>query len=147
MKAAKTSDKFKTAVEYITDYAGVHGAVVADSEGLVVVQSPTDGFDGELWSALGLNLVKIMDGSIEGMAEPGCEFIAVKTSSSWITIARTSDFYLVVSADRKVDDLLSVRISRALEMIASHLKDKYPAILLKSESARKSERKMEASNV
>jgi len=42
---------------------------------------------------------------------------------------------------------LSVRISRALDMIASHLNDKYPALLLSTEPASKSEKKMEAANV
>jgi len=148
LKAVKPVDKFRAAVEYLTDYAGVRGAIIIDSEGLVIIQSPGKGFEGELWAAKGLEMVYQLGKNLRGLTEPGCELLSFKTAGDWITIAKSSVFFLVVLADRKADDLLNVRISRAVEMIAAHIKDKYPAILSESEpAARKAEIKMEASNV
>lgn len=146
-KAAKSADKFRAAVEYLTEYSGVRGALIIDDEGLVIVQSPGKGFDGELWAAKGLELVNQMGKKLQGMTRPGCESLTFKTEADWVTVAKSSVFFLVVLADRKADDLLSVRISRAVEMISSYIKEKYPALLSESGSARKSERKVEASNV
>ena len=73
--------------------------------------------------------IKIIDRNLTKLIDPGCEFLSVKTDKDWITIAQTSVLYLIVVADRKADDLLSVRISRSLGMISSHVKDKYPALL------------------
>ncbi len=148
MKTAKQQNKFQTAVEYVTEYAGVKGALISDSEGLTIIKSPDDGFDGDFCAAMGLELVNIVDKNLRGLAEPGCEFLSVKTGEDWITVAKSSIFYLIVVAERKADDLLSVRISRALEMITTYMKEKYPALLLSGELAgRKIEKKMEAYNV
>jgi predicted regulator of Ras-like GTPase activity (Roadblock/LC7/MglB family) len=148
LKTSKQGNKFQASVEYLIDYAGVRGTVITDDEGLVITQSPASGFDGELCAATGLELISVMDKNIKKIAEPGCEYLSIKTGSDWITVAKSTVFYVIVLADRKADDLLSVRISRALEMIASHIKDKYPAILLEQKpAARRHEKKMEASNV
>ncbi|MEE9554884.1 MAG: roadblock/LC7 domain-containing protein [candidate division Zixibacteria bacterium] len=147
MKTAK-QNKFQTAVEYLTDYSGVKCALIADSDGLIIISSPAADFDGELCAAVGLDLVDLLDKNLRGIAESGCEFLTVKTGADWITIAKTSIFYLIVIAERKADDLLGVRISRALEMISSYMKEKYPAVLLSSEpAARKIEKKTEVYNV
>ena len=148
MKTAKQQNKFQTAVEYLTDYAGVKGALITDSEGLTIIKSPDEGFDGDYCAAVGLELISVMDKNLRGLAEPGCEFLSLKTGQDWVTVAKSSIFYLIVIAERKADDLLSVRISRALEMIMSYMKEKYPALLLSGESAGpKIEKKMEAYNV
>jgi predicted regulator of Ras-like GTPase activity (Roadblock/LC7/MglB family) len=148
LKSSSQDNKFQASAEYLTDYDGVKGAVITDSEGLVVIQSPASGFDGELCAATGLELISVMDRSIGKIAEPGCEYLSIKTGRDWITVAKSTVFYVVVLAERKADDLLNVRISRALEMIASYIKDRYPAILLDQKpAASKGEKKMEASNV
>lgn len=148
MKETNQTDKFQVSVDYLTEYAGVKGAVVTDREGLVVATSPRDGVDGELYAAIGLNLIEVLDRNLDRLINPGCEFLSAKTGKEWITIARTSIFYLIVVADRKADDLLSVRISRSLEMISLHMKDKYPALQFFDESAeQKSEMSVEATHV
>lgn len=147
MKAAKPN-KFQVAVEYLNDYAGVKAALITDSEGLVIFGNTGDQFDSDLCAAVGLDLIGLLDKNFRGIIEPGCDFLSVKTRSDWITVARSSIFYLIVIADRKADDLLSVRISRALEMISSYLKEKYPAVLLSSNPAtRKIDKKVEVYNV
>lgn len=148
MKATNQIDKFQVSVDYLTEYAGVKGAVIADHEGLVVATSPGDGIDAELYAAIGLNLVEIMDKNLARLIDPGCEFLSVKTGKDWITVARTSVFYLIVVADRKADDLINVRISRSLDMISSHMKDKYPALLIFDEPVKQeSVKSVEATHV
>ena len=61
MKATNQLDRFQVSVEYLTEYSGVKGAVIADREGLVIATSPREGFDSELCAAIGLDLVKIID--------------------------------------------------------------------------------------
>jgi len=148
LKTVKNTDKFQVSVEYLTEYTGVKGVVITDSEGLMIIQQPKEGFNGELCAAVGLELIKLLDKNLHGIAEPGCEFLSIKTGADWLTVAKTSIFYVIVLADRKADDLLNVRISRALEMISSYMKEKYPAVSPEREPAvRRSARKMEASNV
>ncbi len=148
MKPAKQIDKFQVSVDYITEYSGVKRAVIIDREGLVVATSAQDSVDAELWAAMCLNLVDIMDRNMTGLIDPGCEFLSVKTGKDWITVARTSIFYLIVVADRKADDLLNVRISRSLDMISAHMKDKYPALLFFDGPAeQKSVKSVEATHV
>ncbi len=147
MKTAK-QNKFQAAVEYLNDHAGVKAALITDSEGLVIFGNTGDQFDSDLCAAVGLDLIALLDKNFRGIIEPGCDFLSVKTSSDWITVAKSSIFYLIVIADRKADDLLSVRIAKALEMISSYLKEKYPAVLLSSDPAtRKTDKKVEVYNV
>lgn len=148
MKPTKQIDRFQVSVDYLTEYSGVKGAVLTDSEGLVVAASPWDGIDAEHCAAFGLNIIEIMNRNLTALIDPGCEFLSVKTDKNWITIARTSVLYMIVVADRKADDLLSIRISRSLDMISSHMKDKYPALLFLDEPAKqKSVNRMEATHV
>lgn len=147
MKATNQINKFQVSVDYLTEYSGVKGAVIIDREGLVVAASPRDGVDAELYGAIGLNLAEIVDRNLAKLIDPGCEFLSVKTGKDWITVARTSIFYLIVLADRKADDLINVRIARSLDMISSHMKEKYPALLSLGSVERKSVKSVEATHV
>ena len=148
MKPVKQIDRFQVSVDYLTEYSGVKGAIISDFEGLVVAASPPEGIDAEYCAAFGLNIVEILNKNLTALINPGCEFLSVKTDKDWIIIARTSGLYMIVMADRKADDLLSVRISRSLDMISSHMKDKYPALLFLDEPAKQeSVNRMEATHV
>ncbi len=124
-KPDKSIDKFQAAVDHLTDYAGVRGAAIADSEGLVVIRKGSGEFDAEVFCAMALKIIDSLDASLPRLFEPGIEHLALKTAKDWVTIARSEQFFLVVAADRETDDLLNVRINRALEMISSHLRNKY----------------------
>ena len=128
-KVVKSQDKFQMAVKYLTEYAGVQGAVIADSEGLVIAQCGSEDFDAESFSALALEMTSSLDAILPRLIQPGVEFLSIKTSQNWMTIARSPLFLLVVTAERNSDELLNVRIGRALEMISSHFKNKYPQAL------------------
>ena len=128
-KAAINKDRFQVAVDYLSEYAGVRGAVIFDSEGLTIARSGQKNFDGDKHAALGFLLVGAIDAALPRLTEPGIEFLSIKTSKEWLTIARSASLFLVVAAERSADDLLNIRITRSLEMVASHLKEKYPYYL------------------
>jgi predicted regulator of Ras-like GTPase activity (Roadblock/LC7/MglB family) len=140
--------RLQTSVDYLTDYAGVIGAVIADHEGLVVACSPPSLVDAELYAALGPEIFSATDRNIGRLINPGCKYVSLKTDDRWLTIATTQGFLLIVLADRKADDLLNVRVQRTLDMIANHIKEKYPAEVcsIRPEPIKK-ENTMEASHV
>ncbi|UCE66997.1 MAG: roadblock/LC7 domain-containing protein [Candidatus Zixiibacteriota bacterium] len=148
MKGLKEDCRLQTAVDYLTDYTGVIGAVIADHEGLVIACSPPSLLHGETYAALGPEIFNIADRIIEKIINPGCRYVSLKTDDRWLTIAATMNFHLVVLADQKADDLLNVRIQRTLEMITNHIKEKYPAeVYTVRPEAIKKEEAMEASHV
>lgn len=133
MKDSNGEDKFQGAVNYLTGSSGVNGAVIADREGLLIACSPTVMPEGELYAALGLQITTVIDNDISRLIDPGCGYVSIKTDKKWLIVGAILNVYLVVLADRKVDDLLNVRIQRALEMITGHIKDKYPAEVYSTE--------------
>lgn len=148
MKGTKEDCRLQAAVEYLTGYTGVIGAVLADYEGLVVACSPPSLMHGEKFAALGPEIFHIADRIMGEIIKPGCRHISLKTEDRWMTVAAALNFCLVVLADQKADDLLNVRIQRALEMIANYIKEKYPAEIYSARpEAIKKEEAMEASHV
>ena len=148
MRGLNKDCKLQAAVNYVAEYSGVMGAVIADREGLVIVCSPPALENGELYAALGLDIIGNADSSIGRLIDPGCRYVSVKTRDRWLTVAATLNFFLVVLADKKSDDLLNVRIQRTLDMIANHVKDKYPAEVYSDMPGEvKKEITMEASHV
>jgi predicted regulator of Ras-like GTPase activity (Roadblock/LC7/MglB family) len=125
-KTAKSQDKFQASVDYLAEYTHVRGAVIVDFEGLIVAKKGAAGFDAELFGALGVSIAESINKQISRLFSPGIDLLTLKTHRDWVTIARSSSFFLVVAASRQADDLLSIRISRSLEMISSFLKEKYP---------------------
>ncbi len=128
MKAEKQMDKFQVSLDYLTEYSGVKSAVICDRDGLVVSKSSQEEGDDELYAAVGLELIRMIDSGLARMVNPGCDYLSVKTGEDWVIVAQASIFYLIVRADRTVDDLLNIRVSRSLEMISSYLDEKYKAL-------------------
>jgi len=134
-KLDKSKDKFQVAVDYLTEYSGVKGAIIADNEGIIIARSGPAEFDAETFAAFALAVKASIEEPLKEIARPDVEQLTVKTAQDWITIARLSPIILIVAAERHVDDLLSVRITRSLEMISTHMKAKYPAILSRDKAA------------
>lgn len=148
MKGINKDCRLQAAVDYLTEYSGVMGAVIADREGLVVACSPRGLKNDELYAALGPEIFRASDGMIGRLIDPGCKYVSIKTDKRWLTVAAIMNFHLVVLAGEKADDLLNVRIQRTLEMIANHIKEKYPAeVETGLPGAIKKENTMEASHV
>lgn len=118
-------NKFQSALEYLGEYRGVKGVVVFDIDGLVVDHLSQDNFDAETFSPLVLFMHDNINDVMKRLGEKPVQTIVVKTEDSWITVRRIGDLVLVVNADSETDELLKVRIGQAVDMIKTHLKDKY----------------------
>ncbi len=127
MKSTKIINRFQSSVDYLTEYSGVIGAVVCDDEGLIIAKGGAEAFDAESYAALGLTLVTDVGLKLKRLIGPEIEYVVLKTGRHWLTIAKSSNMYLIVAADRHADDLLNIRITRSIEMITSFVKEKYPS--------------------
>jgi len=129
MLAAKQEvleNKFQTTLEYLVEYRGVKGAVIFDNEGLIVGSIGQENIDAECFSPLTLLILERTDKVLSRLDENPVQSMVIKTNDSWLTINRCIDnLILVVNAAIETDELLKVRIGQAVEMIKSHLKDKY----------------------
>jgi predicted regulator of Ras-like GTPase activity (Roadblock/LC7/MglB family) len=128
LKAENQNDRFQVAVDYLSEYSGVKIALVLDKEGLVVAQNSPSAIDGEDIAAVGLELLNATNKYAEKLAGPRCEMISLKTTDDWVIIADSGEFYLLILAERRVDDLLSVRVQRSVEMITNYVDKKYPEL-------------------
>lgn len=129
IKQDKKENKFQNALEYLGEYRGVKGAVIFDIEGLVVGYLPRDSFNAEVFSPLILLMHDDVNAIMKRLREKPAQSIVVKSTDSWITIVRIGDLVLVVNADSDTDELLKVRIGQVVDMIKTHLKDKYPLLV------------------
>ncbi|OQX92579.1 MAG: hypothetical protein B6D58_02210 [candidate division Zixibacteria bacterium 4484_95] len=129
VKQDKKENKFQNALEYLGEYRGVKGAVIFDIEGLVVGYLSRDGFDAEIFSPLVLLMHDNINAIMKRLGEKPAQSIVVKNPDSWITVIRIGNLVLVVNADNKTDELLKVRIGQAVDMIETHLRDKYPLLV------------------
>jgi predicted regulator of Ras-like GTPase activity (Roadblock/LC7/MglB family) len=125
-------DKFQAAIDHLTEYGGVKGAVISDHEGLVLAGGGNGAFDPEHSAAYSVEVFEALRGPLGRLLEPEVDFLVIKTPTDWLTLARVRHLLLVVAARRQADDLLGIRINQALEMISVHLEDKY-AVSLKNE--------------
>ena len=100
-KPVKNENKFQAAVDYLAEYAGVKGAAIADSEGLVVAKNGQGDFDAELYCAIALEMVTTLDSTLTKLMDPGIEHLSLKTAGNWLTVARSKPFCLVIAADKK----------------------------------------------
>jgi predicted regulator of Ras-like GTPase activity (Roadblock/LC7/MglB family) len=129
IKQDKKENKFQNALEYLGEYRGVKGAVIFDIEGLVVGYLPRESFNAEVFSPLILLMHDNVNAIMKRLGEKPVQSIVVKSTDSWITIVHIGDLVLVVNADSDTDELLKVRIGQAVDMIKTHLKDKYPLLV------------------
>ncbi|OGC90262.1 MAG: hypothetical protein A2W25_05805 [candidate division Zixibacteria bacterium RBG_16_53_22] len=124
-KKPKSVDKFQNAVAYLAEYSGVRGVVIADHEGLVLTGRGAKNFELEKYAAYAMEIINAVGVPFHRLFEPGIEYLVIKTSHDWLTIAVSPPVMLLVVADRQADDLLHIRITRSLELISSYVKEKY----------------------
>lgn len=127
-KTEQKDTKFQSALEYLIEYQGVKGALILDKEGLVIDYLDKDNIDPEEFSPLALLILDQTSNVLGRLNESAVKSIVLKNQKSWITIECVEDLRLVVRADLNTDDLLRVRIGQAVEMIKTHLKDRYPLL-------------------
>jgi len=128
VKQEKMENKFQATLEYLAEYRGVKAAAICDDEGLVISSIGQENIDAEYFSPLVLLILEQANKVLNRLNENPVQSMVIKTNDSWLTIECIDNIILVVNAAIETDELLKVRIGQAVEMIKSHLKDKYPLL-------------------
>ncbi len=115
---------------YVKDYNGVEASLLVDQEGLVIACKADQYFDPEVFAPL----VGLMEDSslkiLHRIAENQIDRIDTFTPRTRISVHKVLDFRLVVVADRGTDDLINLRIQRAVEQLTKLFSEKYPQDVL-----------------
>jgi predicted regulator of Ras-like GTPase activity (Roadblock/LC7/MglB family) len=128
VKVEKKESKLQGALDYVGEYKGVKSVAVFDKEGLVIGHFGNADFDAEKFSPLAVLMIDNINSVLHRLDETPAGVVIVKTSQSWLTLARIGEMILAVNADIETDDLLRLRIGQATEMIKNHLNEKYPLL-------------------
>lgn len=132
-KVEKVELGFEGALDYLKEYSGVEGVILVDNEGLVVSKRVNEGWDEEKIAPLALLLRKVNSDQLKKMDASPIERVEFLSQKLWISLNSIDDFTLLSLAQRSTDELLNIRILKAVEMIKTHLKKKYGGIFLKNQ--------------
>ncbi len=124
---------FEEALDYLQEYSGVEGALLVDHEGLIVSKRLNPGWDEEKIAPLALLLRRTSSEEIAKIDQSPIERIEFLSRTLWIRLNSIGEFTLISLAHRSTDELLNIRILKAVEMIERYLKKKYPVMFLKNQ--------------
>ncbi|RKX23524.1 MAG: hypothetical protein DRP51_00075 [Candidatus Zixiibacteriota bacterium] len=129
----KSTDGFARAVKYIGEHQSVKMAAVVDDEGLTLSSFSRDGVDIEEWAPLAL-LFKEANREIlrrlTDAAEP--ERLDLTFDQNKLFALKVSQFTLLVLSNREDDDLLSIRLVQASDIIGKYISERYDELLTAS---------------
>lgn len=115
---------FDDAVSYIGEYSGVRLCWIVDRDGLPIAvwQRQMYTGDADFWAPVSIEMIDFQRNrlSIGGeVCQP--DRFEVRTNQGRLVVEAVRDVWLGVLTDPDADELISVRITRAREMIAKHL--------------------------
>jgi hypothetical protein len=122
--AAPHEPSFDEAVSYVGEYSGVRLCWVVDGDGLPVAvwQRQHDTGDADFWAPVSIEMVDFHRQRLSvgnNTCQP--ERLDLRTDQGRLIIESIHDLWLGVLTDPDADELISVRITRAHDMIAKHL--------------------------
>lgn len=132
-KTEEVQPGFEEALDYVMEYSGVEGVILVDGEGLVLSKRLNAGWDEEEIAPLASLLRKTSSDQLAKIDESPIERIEFISGALWIRLNSIGDFTLMSLAHRSTDELLNIRILKAVEMIEKYLKKKYGGIFLKNQ--------------
>ncbi len=132
-KPEKIQVDLEAALDYVKEYSGVEGVILLDQEGLVVANRVNSGWDDEKIAPLALLLRKINSQELGKIDTSPIERMELLSQKLWISLNNIGDFTLVCLAHRSTDELLNIRILKAVEMIRKYLDEKYAGIFSKNQ--------------
>ncbi len=116
---------FERAVRYIGEHASVHLAAVVDYEGLLLANYKRGEIDSEEWAPLAGLFFEGNRRVLEKRDLGTPEKLDLLLQDKRVIIARDNNCDLLVVAERQSDDVLSIRINQALEMIRKYMAERY----------------------
>ncbi|MCI0330370.1 MAG: roadblock/LC7 domain-containing protein [candidate division Zixibacteria bacterium] len=121
---------FDDALAYIGEQRGVRKAYLVDEEGLVLARFESGGaWEDELWAAWGLVLVERNKELASRVDHSDFQSMELSTTAGKVYVQKVLEFYLVAVVEPPADELLNVRLVRAVEMIRRHWQEKYEPVL------------------
>ncbi len=115
---------FDDAVSYIGEYSGVRLCWIVDRDGLPVAvwQRQMYTGDADFWAPVSVEMIEFHRRRLSTGGDP-CQpdRLEVRTNQGRLVVESVRDVWLGVLTDPDADELISVRITRAREMIAKHL--------------------------
>jgi predicted regulator of Ras-like GTPase activity (Roadblock/LC7/MglB family) len=129
-KKPKKTD-LENALHYLREYSGVKVAILVDDEGLMVACDGFSDMEPETFASLAVSFKESNNLLLKRIGEKGLNRMGIHTLNLWISLNQILSLTLVTVADRHTDELLSVRISQATEMIRRHLEQRYNHKILK----------------
>lgn len=115
---------FDDAVSYVGEFSGVRLCWIVDRDGLPVAVWQRQHYtgDADFWAPVSIEMIEFHRRRLSSggdHCEP--ERMEVRTKQGRLVIEAVRDLWLGVLTDPDADDLISVRITRAHDMIAKHL--------------------------
>jgi predicted regulator of Ras-like GTPase activity (Roadblock/LC7/MglB family) len=132
-KPEKIQVDLEAALDYVKEYSGVEGVILLDQEGLVVANRVNSGWDEEEIAPLALLLRKINSRELGKIDTSPVERMELLSQKLWISLNNIGGFTLVSLAHRSTDELLNIRILKAVEMIRKYLDEKYAGLFSKNQ--------------
>ncbi len=121
---------FERAVKYLGEHHAVLLAVVVDQEGLSMAAYKRGEVDPEDYAPLSLLIketnVKLLN-KWEGDVSP--DRIDIVFGDRKLSLSRAMDFYLLVMSNQEVDDLLSIRVTQAVDIIRRYVSERYGELM------------------
>jgi predicted regulator of Ras-like GTPase activity (Roadblock/LC7/MglB family) len=115
---------------FLKEYPGVEGALLIDSEGLIIAQEVDPAVDEEKIAPLALSFAQTNGSLLGKIGEKHLERLQIFSENVWLNINHVGDFILITLASRSADELLNIRILKAQEAIKKYLENKYPQSVL-----------------
>ena len=121
---------FERAVKYLGEHHAVLLAVVVDQEGLAMAAYKRGEVEPEDYAPLSL-LIKESNEKLlnkwEGEVSP--DRIDIVFGDRKLSLSRAMDFYLLVMSNQEVDDLLSIRVTQAVDIIRRYVSERYGELM------------------
>ena len=118
---------------FLKEYPGVEGALLIDSEGLIIAQKVDPAVDEEKIAPLALSFTQTNGSLLGKIGEKHLERLQIFSENHWLNINQVYDFILITLASRSTDELLNIRILKAQEAIKRYLENRYPRNLFLKE--------------
>jgi len=123
--AMTNANGFDRATSYIGEDSSVQLAAVVNQEGLLLGHYKQESVDAEAWAPFSLLFTEMNRQVLSRAGWGSPEKINILLKDKRIAIAREESFTLMVVAQRQVDDFISIRITRGLEIIRKYVAERY----------------------
>ena len=132
-KPEKIQVDLEAALDYVVEYSGVEGIILLDQEGMVISKRINADWDDEKIAPVALLLREINSKELGKIDTSPIERMELLSQKLWVSLNNIGDFTLVSLAHRSTDELLNIRILKAVEMIRKYLDEKYTGIFTKNQ--------------